>query len=154
MTNILSWSERTCFVGHSSLLPVLGPYLYFRVPIFSVLASFTRRMSIQSACIQQWVNLNCLSCTALSKLGGPYYKMWTLCKMCTFVQKWSKCAKCAKVFLMFKILQNVQNCEIGWNCEMWLKLWNLVEIVMFCRNCDIWSKLWNLVKIVKFGRNS
>ncbi len=38
---------------------LLGPYLYFRVPIFSVLAPFTRRMSIQSATafIQQWVNL-------------------------------------------------------------------------------------------------
>ena len=39
---------------------LLGPYLYFRVPIFSVLASFTRRKSIQSACIQQWVNLICV----------------------------------------------------------------------------------------------
>ena len=139
-----------CFTDfRTTFVFALGPFL----PMLIFLMGITR-MSIQSACIQQWVNLNCLSCTALSKLGGPYYKMWTLCKMCTFVQKWSKCAKCAKVFLMFKILQNVQNCEIGWNCEMWLKLWNLVEIVMFCRNCDIWSKLWNLVKIVKFGRNS
>ena len=32
----------------------MGPYLYFRVLIFTVLASFTQRMSIQSACIQQW----------------------------------------------------------------------------------------------------
>lgn len=32
---------------------VLGPYLYFRVPIFSVLASFMQRISIQSACIHQ-----------------------------------------------------------------------------------------------------
>ena len=39
------------------LFGYLGPYLHFRVPIFSVLASFTRRISIQSACIQQWVNL-------------------------------------------------------------------------------------------------
>ena len=38
---------------------LLGPYINFRVPIFSVLATFTRRMSIQSACIQQWVNLVC-----------------------------------------------------------------------------------------------
>ena len=32
----------------------MGPYLYFRVLIFTFLASFTQRMSIQSACIQQW----------------------------------------------------------------------------------------------------
>ena len=43
-------------------------YLYFRVPIFIVLALFRRRMSIQSACIV-WVNLICLcwvkSCTII-----------------------------------------------------------------------------------------
>ena len=48
---------------------LLGPYINFRVPIFSVLATFTRRMSIQSACIKQWVNLICLwwviSCTVI-----------------------------------------------------------------------------------------
>ena len=38
---------------------LLGPYLYFKVPIFNVSAKFTRRMSIQSACTQQWVNLIC-----------------------------------------------------------------------------------------------
>ena len=36
---------------HRDLFGVLGPYLYFRFPIFSVWASFTLRMSIQSACI-------------------------------------------------------------------------------------------------------
>ena len=41
------------------------PYSYSRVPIFSVLASFTQRMSIQSACIQQQVNLICLLFPAL-----------------------------------------------------------------------------------------
>ena len=30
---------------------LMGPYLYFRVLIFTFLASFTQRMSIQSACI-------------------------------------------------------------------------------------------------------
>ena len=34
---------------YRDLFGVLGPYLYFRVPIFSVLATFTQRMSIQSA---------------------------------------------------------------------------------------------------------
>ena len=33
------------------------------------------------------------------------------------------------------------------NREIWLKLWNLVNIVKFDRNCEIWSKLWNLVKL-------
>ena len=46
-----------------------GPYIGTRVPIISVLASFTRRMSIQSACIQQWVILICLwwvmTCTVI-----------------------------------------------------------------------------------------
>jgi len=36
----------------------MGPYLYFRVLIFTFLASFTQRMSIQSACIQQCSGLN------------------------------------------------------------------------------------------------
>ena len=34
---------------YRDLIGVLGPYLYFRVPIFSVLASFMQRISIQSA---------------------------------------------------------------------------------------------------------
>ena len=41
------------------LFDFLGPYSYFKVPIFNVLAKFTLRMSIQSACTQQWVNLIC-----------------------------------------------------------------------------------------------
>ena len=36
---------------------VLGPYLYFRFPIFSVWASFTLRMSIQSACAVTTIEL-------------------------------------------------------------------------------------------------
>ena len=39
----------------------MGPYLYFRVLIFTVLASFTQRMSIQSACIQQWFRFKLLA---------------------------------------------------------------------------------------------
>ena len=30
----------------------------------------------------------------------------------------------------------------------------MVKIVKFGQNCEIWSKLWNLVDIVKFGQNS
>ena len=39
----------------------MGPYLYFRVLIFTFLASFTQRMSIQSACIQQWFRFKLLA---------------------------------------------------------------------------------------------
>ena len=39
----------------------MGPYLYFRVLIFTVLASLTQRMSIQSACIQQWFRFKLFS---------------------------------------------------------------------------------------------
>ena len=35
---------------------LLGPYLYFRVPIFNVLAKFIQRMSIQSSCTY---NIDC-----------------------------------------------------------------------------------------------
>ena len=34
---------------YRDLFGVLGPYLYFRVPIFSILTTFTQRMPIQSA---------------------------------------------------------------------------------------------------------
>ena len=33
-----------------------------------------------------------------------------------------------------------RTCEISWNCENWLELWNLVEIVIFAQHCEIWSK--------------
>ena len=39
----------------------MGPYLYFRVLIFTVMASLTQRMSIQSACIQQWFRFKLFS---------------------------------------------------------------------------------------------
>ena len=39
----------------------MGPYLYFRVLIFTFLASFTQRMSIQSARIQQWFRFKLLA---------------------------------------------------------------------------------------------
>jgi len=38
---------------NKDLFGILGPYLYFRVLIFTILVSFTQRMSIQCACIQQ-----------------------------------------------------------------------------------------------------
>ena len=44
--------------------------------------------------------------------------------------------------------------KFGQNCEIWPKLWNLVNIVKFGRNSEIWLKFWNLVKILKFGQNS
>ena len=38
-------------VLNKDLFGILGPYSYFRVLIFTILVSFTQRMSIQSACI-------------------------------------------------------------------------------------------------------
>ena len=42
----------TDLVLNNDLFGILGPYLYFRVLIFTILVSFTQRMSIQSACIR------------------------------------------------------------------------------------------------------
>ena len=63
------WNQMHCFSKGLSfrdwiprdkdLFDFLGPSSYFKVPIFNVLAKFTLRMSIQSACTQQWVNLIC-----------------------------------------------------------------------------------------------
>ena len=39
----------------------MGPYLFFRVLIFAVLASFMQRMSILSASIQQWFRFKLLA---------------------------------------------------------------------------------------------
>ena len=39
-------------VLNKDLFCILGPYSYFRVLIFTILASFTQRMPIQSACIR------------------------------------------------------------------------------------------------------
>merc|ERR1719209_1091505 len=39
----------------------MGPYLYFRVLIFTFLASFMQKMSIQYACIQQWFQFKLLA---------------------------------------------------------------------------------------------
>ena len=38
-----------------------------------------------------------------------------------------------------------QNLKFGWHCEIWLKFWNLVEILKFGQTFEIWSK---------FGQNS
>ena len=38
-------------VLNKDVFGILGPYSYFRVLIFTILVSFTQRMSIQSACI-------------------------------------------------------------------------------------------------------
>ena len=37
------------------------------------------------------------------------------------------------------------------NCEIWLKLWYLADIVIFGWYCNIWLILWNLTEIVIFG---
>ena len=58
-TNICTWSLETgqqlqVSLTVTKMMPVIifgvsGPYLYFKVPIFSVLATFTPKMSIRSA---------------------------------------------------------------------------------------------------------
>ena len=55
---------------------LFGSHLFFRVPIFSDLASFTRRMSIQSACVQQWVKLIRLWWVPILAAGVSYFKAW------------------------------------------------------------------------------
>ena len=41
--------------------------------------------------------------------------------------------------------------KFGWNCDIWLKLWYLADIVIFGWYCNIWLILWNLTEIVIFG---
>ena len=48
-------------VLYKDLFDILGPYLFFRVLIFAVLASFMQRMSILSASIQQWFRFKLLA---------------------------------------------------------------------------------------------
>ena len=48
-------------VLNKDLFVILGPFFYFRVLIFTFLASFTQRMSIQSSCIQQWFRFKLLA---------------------------------------------------------------------------------------------
>ena len=40
--------------------------------------------------------------------------------------------------------------KIGWNSEIWLKVWNFVKIVKFGQHCEIWQKLANFVGFVCF----
>ena len=64
---------------YRNLFDILGPYLNFRVPIFSVLAKFTQRLSIQSSYTQQWVNLICLwwvdYCTIIVCCQGMHHML-------------------------------------------------------------------------------
>ena len=66
---------------NKDLFGILGPYLYFRVLIFSILGSFTQRMSIQSHICRHWFRLTllanfdfylCLRVLILAA-GGPYW---------------------------------------------------------------------------------
>ena len=45
---------------YRDLFYFLGPYLFFRIPIFSIVFKFTQRLSIQSAYMQLSENLYCL----------------------------------------------------------------------------------------------
>ena len=35
------------------------------------------------------------------------------------------------------------------HCEIWLRLWNFVDLVKFGWDCEIWLMLWNFAEIVK-----
>ena len=59
-----------------------------------------------------------------------------------------------KLWNLVQLLNLAGIVKFVWNCEICLKLWNLAEIVKFGWNCEIRLKLWNLAEIVKFGRNS
>ena len=52
---------------------------------------------------------------------------------------------------IWSIPRQNENKKFGQNCEIWSKMWNMVEIVKSGQICEIWLKLWNFVKIVKFG---
>ena len=52
---------RTWSLVRSLIGSLMGPYLYFRVLIFTVLASVTQRMLIQSAYIQEWFRFKLLA---------------------------------------------------------------------------------------------
>ena len=57
----------------------------------------------------------------------------------------SKKSRNALKLQVFQVFQLFQDCEI------WLKLWNLAEIVKFGQNCEIFPKLWNLATVVKYS---
>ena len=46
---------------NKDLFGILGPYLYFRVLIFTILVSFTQRMSIQSHICRHWFRFTLLA---------------------------------------------------------------------------------------------
>ena len=61
-----------------TLWSLLGPYSYFRVPIFSVLAKFARKMSTQSSCAQYLIyRVTFLTGPALKVLSVGYGKIPT-----------------------------------------------------------------------------
>ena len=75
---------------------------------------------------------------------------------------WSKNLFDAGSRMTSQIFDPKNLCDMGSQLtSLWLKLWNLVEIVIFGRivdeivksgpNWEIWSKLWNLVQTVKSG---
>ena len=69
------------------LFGVLRPYWYFRVPFFSVLTTFMWRISIQSAMqsawIQQWVNMVCLWWVISCMIYNVYYTIHIVLPGCT-----------------------------------------------------------------------
>ena len=89
--------------------------------------------------------------------------MMTMCKFCqNIIQILSNILFWYLDFLSKYELYVLCNCLcilicvcicLGWNSEIWSKLWNLVKILKFGQSSEIWSKCWYLVKIVKFDWN-
>ena len=108
----------------------LGPYLIFRVPISSVWAKFTQRMSIQCTYIPPWENLP-------AKTTAERWKIRIQnCETVDIVKFWLKLWNLGEIV------------KFGWNCEIWAKLWKLGKIVKFGGKelnkeqiCEFWSKL-------------
>ena len=53
--------------------------------------------------------------------------------------------------ILLKLWNLVKIVIFGWYCDIWLILWYLADIVIFGWYCDIWSKLWTFFNIVIFG---
>ena len=115
----------------------MGPYLYFL--IFTFLASFTPRMSIQSACIQQWVNWQILIFSYVNTLNfinrccgslfwllgvpirslfhkqlGPYIKAWTPMEVpISFGDSASSAVKHQYLLAMCRWWPHLKDCWLG-----------------------------------------
>ena len=76
-------------------------------------------------------------------------KLWNLVKIVKSGQNDQNCEIWLELLNLVQILKLRQNCEILQKCEIQSKLWNWVQIVKSGPNCEMISKISNLVQIVK-----